>query len=183
MVLLGGSKNSRDVQDLIESMCGEKQPCQGINLDHAVAICSAAYDYVASGNTENMTLTEFKLLDIILRSLGVIVKSEDWHHFLKKGMNIQAEMTKKLWPAYEDQDSCHFSIREGEVTTLGLANTKIGNFTLKKSIFTEAAIWPASSTMIVTTCFQWHHRVTSRRKKGDDCLRGQEIPLHIAGLT
>ena len=80
--LLGGSTNLVSVQETLCETFGADKINRGINLGTTVAIGAAAYAYAASGSVENMRLTELQVLDIVPRSLRVLLNGINMLPFL-----------------------------------------------------------------------------------------------------
>ena len=86
-----------------------------------MAIGADTYVYTASNETENIGLREISLLDIVSRSLGVLVRVNALWRFIEKGSRVPVTNPKAMWPSLPEQKSCHFSVREGENIDVGTA--------------------------------------------------------------
>ena len=122
VVLLGGSMNLSEVKSYLKSRFGYAKVHMGTNSDHAIAIGVAAYGYLASGKTENVTLTEYSLQDIVPRTLGVVVSDGNHEPFILQAEKVSVAARKPLRPKSSTQAEALFSIREGEGLNNGMNN-------------------------------------------------------------
>ena len=100
-----------------------------------MAVVAAAHPYTASNGTENIGLREFCLLDIIPRSLGVLVKGNTLCSFTEKGSRVPITSSKYRWNSLPEQNGCHFSIRESGNIDVGISNIEIAEFLLTQEVF------------------------------------------------
>ena len=63
-----------------------------------MALDAAAYAYTASDGTENVGLRELRSLDIVPRSLGVLVRGSVLCRFIEKDSRVLVTNSKALWP-------------------------------------------------------------------------------------
>ena len=98
VILLDGSKNMREVQSYLQSRFEHAKVHMGTNLDHAIAIRAAVCGCLASGNTENVTFTEYSLLDVVPRTLGLVISDGTHEPFIRKGEKVPVTVRKLLRP-------------------------------------------------------------------------------------
>jgi heat shock 70kDa protein 1/2/6/8 len=75
MVLVGGSTRILKIQSMLSNFFGDKQLCQSINPDEAVAFDATVQSTVLSGNASDKT-SKILLLDVAPLSLGLETVAE-----------------------------------------------------------------------------------------------------------
>ena len=135
VILLGGSTNLRDVRSLLRSMFDRDKIRMSINADHAVALGAAAYAYQASNQNECVELNEYLLLDIVPRTIGVLVKGGTISPFLCKCNKVPPSFSKPMLPVSADKEAAEFSFREGEDLENGFENPEISRLVLENDKF------------------------------------------------
>ena len=86
------------------------------------------YAHIASSKQEDYKLLKIRIIDITLRSAGIIVKDFSFLPFVKKGRQIPSKESEPLKLQFDDQDEVHFGIREDKETGAGFDSTKFDSF-------------------------------------------------------
>ena len=184
VILLGGSTNLRDVRSLIRSMFGSNKTRMNINADHAVALGAAAYAYQASNQKECVELNEYLLLDIVPRTIGVLVKGGTISPFLCKGNKVPASFSKPMFPVSADQDAAEFSIREGEDLENGFDNPEIARLVLENDKFVRDS--ELTCKFVLDRDYMLEVTVYTNVVKevlGDAAQESEKVPLEIVGMS
>ena len=142
VVLMGASTNLRDVHSFLFNKFGKDKIHMSLNADHTVALGAMACAYTVEGFCENGEMTEYTLLDIVLRSLGVVVRKDEMDRiepFIMKGIKVLANIAKPLYPPSWDQIAALFSLRGGEDFEDGNNNPEIAKILLFDELFKNSA--------------------------------------------
>ncbi|CAL0314617.1 unnamed protein product [Lupinus luteus] len=127
VVLVGGSSRIPKVQQLLQDFFNGKNLCKNINPDEAVAYGAALQAALLSG--KNKFLQNLVLLDVTPLSLGIEIKGDLMSVLIPRNTKIPSKKKKGYETDIDYQESCLFSVFEGERVRAS-DNNLLGFFTL-----------------------------------------------------
>ncbi|KAJ3678472.1 hypothetical protein LUZ60_002275 [Juncus effusus] len=128
VLLIGGSTRIPRVKELLSEFFDNKELCQGINPDEAVAHGAAIMAARLSGHGDKVT-RELNVTGITPLSLGTDVVGGRMSIIIPKNTPIPAKMEETYYTVRDYQTEVHVGVYQGE-RTLIKDNLLLGEFTL-----------------------------------------------------
>ncbi|MED6138531.1 hypothetical protein PIB30_075020 [Stylosanthes scabra] len=143
VVLVGGSCRIPKVQKLLQKFFDDKDLCNSINPDEAVANGAAVQAALVSKGMKNVP--DMVLSDVTPLSLGIAVKGDIRSVVIPRNSPIPIKKTAEFITIYDNQDNVLEQVYEGERSKAS-DNNLLGQFTL-------SGIPPAPRGHPIMVCF------------------------------
>jgi heat shock 70kDa protein 1/2/6/8 len=127
VVLVGGSSRIPKVQQLLKEFFNEKELCESINPDEAVAYGAAVQAALLCDGFKNAPNLVFQ--DVTPLSLGMAIKGDLMTIVIPKNTSIPVKKTKTYQTTEDNQDSAVIIVYEGERARAS-DNNLLGSFNL-----------------------------------------------------
>ena len=124
VVLVGGSTRIPAIQQLVESLTGQK-PNKSVNPDEVVAIGAAIQAGILAGE-----ITDVLLLDVTPLSLGVETQGKIMTKLISRNTTIPVKKSELFSTATDNQPNVEINVLQGE-RELASGNKSLGNFKLE----------------------------------------------------
>ena len=149
-----------------------------------MAVGTSAYAYTTCDETENIGPRKFSLLDIVLRSFGVLASGSALCRFIEKGSRVSVTKFKAMWPTLSEQNGCPFSIHEGENIYVGTVSIVVAEVLPTQKVLTPRAEVMCHFDLIrdnMLTVQAWENML--KGKMSDMIVTSAAVPIIMSVLS